>query len=60
MWLRSRPGSDCRRFKGLIDDVRIYNYALSKAEIEALCSGRGPAIAGHTMRQTAGAAVGEE
>jgi beta-galactosidase len=34
-----RPG---RTWKGLIDDVRIYNYALSEAEIKALYDGKGP------------------
>ncbi len=29
-----------RYFKGAIDDVRIYNYALSQDEIEALCRAR--------------------
>jgi WD40 repeat protein/tetratricopeptide (TPR) repeat protein len=28
-----------RFFKGLIDDVRIYNYALSENEIAAICAG---------------------
>jgi hypothetical protein len=28
-----------RYFKGTIDDVRIYNYALSQAEVEALYEG---------------------
>jgi Carbohydrate family 9 binding domain-like/Concanavalin A-like lectin/glucanases superfamily/Tetratricopeptide repeat len=30
-----RPG---RRFNGLLDDVRVYNYALSESEIKALAS----------------------
>jgi len=30
------PDQDNRRFKGLIDDVRIYDYALSQAEVSAL------------------------
>jgi hypothetical protein len=34
-----RPG---RFWNGLIDDVRIYSYSLSEAEIKALCAGRGP------------------
>ena len=29
-----------REWKGLIDDVRIYNYALSEAEIQALYNGK--------------------
>jgi hypothetical protein len=29
-------------FNGLIDDARIYSYALSAAEVEALYSGHGP------------------
>ncbi len=31
-----------RLFHGLIDDVRIYNYALSEAEVKELYAGRGP------------------
>ena len=31
------------QFNGLIDDARIYSYALSPAEVEALYSGQGPA-----------------
>jgi hypothetical protein len=31
-----------RGWKGLIDDVRIYNYALSEAEVKALYSNQGP------------------
>ncbi|MHC4912276.1 MAG: LamG domain-containing protein, partial [Planctomycetota bacterium] len=31
-----------REWNGLIDDVRIYSYSLSEAEIKALCAGRGP------------------
>jgi len=34
-----RPG---REWNGLIDDVRIYSYSLSEAEIKALYAGRGP------------------
>jgi len=30
-----------RCWNGLIDDVRIYNYELSEAEIEALYTGQG-------------------
>ncbi len=29
-------------FNGFLDDMRIYNYALSEAEIKALCSSQGP------------------
>ncbi len=29
-------------FHGTIDDVRIYNYALSESEIKAICSGKNP------------------
>jgi WD40 repeat protein/serine/threonine protein kinase/tetratricopeptide (TPR) repeat protein len=29
-------------FQGKIDDVRIYSYALSEDEIQALCKGKGP------------------
>ena len=35
----SVPG---RFWNGLIDDVRIYSYALSEAEVKELCAGRGP------------------
>jgi tetratricopeptide (TPR) repeat protein len=31
-----------RHFKGCIDDVRIYSYALSEAEVKELYAGRGP------------------
>ena len=31
-----------REWNGLIDDVRIYSYALSEAEIKALYAGKGP------------------
>ena len=31
-----------RYFKGQMDDVRIYSYALSKAEVKDLYAGRGP------------------
>ncbi len=34
-----------RRFRGQMDDVRIYRYALSEAEIAALAAGAGPADA---------------
>jgi beta-galactosidase len=34
-----RPG---RFWNGLIDDVRIYSYALSEAEIKALYAGKEP------------------
>ena len=47
-----------RRFKGLMDDVRIYNYALSRAEIEGLCSGRAPVISGNVASGAAAAAGG--
>jgi hypothetical protein len=40
--LKDRATQDNRRFKGLIDDVRIYNYALSEMEIMALCEGNEP------------------
>jgi hypothetical protein len=30
-----------RCWNGLIDDVRIYNYALSQQEVSALCHGAG-------------------
>ena len=39
-----------RRFKGLIDDVRIYNCALSKTDVEAFYSGKPlPAVAKVTL-----------
>ena len=31
-----------RKWNGLIDDVRIYSYALTEAEIKALYAGDGP------------------
>jgi hypothetical protein len=31
-----------RKWNGLIDDVRIYSYALSKEEIKAVHAGNGP------------------
>jgi hypothetical protein len=31
-----------RFWNGLIDDVRIYNYALSESEIKAICTGKNP------------------
>jgi len=34
-----RPG---REWNGLIDDVRIYSYALTEAEVKELYAGRGP------------------
>jgi hypothetical protein len=37
-----RPG---RFWNGLIDDVRIYSYALSEDEIEALYAGKEPTLA---------------
>ena len=49
-----------RHFKGLMDDVRIYSYALSKAEIEALCSGKEPVIAENVTHGTAAAMAEEE
>ncbi|MBA7479224.1 Serine/threonine-protein kinase PknD [subsurface metagenome] len=39
-----QPG---REWNGLIDDVRIYSYALSEAEIKALYAGRGPGPTEH-------------
>ncbi len=39
-------GANCAtkrdRFTGLLDDIRIYNYALSESEITALCAGQRP------------------
>jgi hypothetical protein len=43
-----------RRFKGLIDDVRIYNCALSKTDVEAFYSGKAlPAVAKVTLEMPA-------
>lgn len=42
-----------RHFKGLIDDVRIYNYALSQAEIAAIYSGKEPATTAQAEIPTA-------
>jgi len=46
LWMKSwhstllvRPG---REWNGWIDDIRIYNYALSEGEIEAIFEGRDP------------------
>jgi hypothetical protein len=48
-----------RRFKGLIDDVRIYNCALGKADVEALYSGKAlpTAVAKVTLEMPAAGAV---
>jgi formylglycine-generating enzyme required for sulfatase activity len=37
-----------RAYEGLIDDVRIYNYALTAEEVESLSSMRGRPLAGDT------------
>jgi len=39
-----QPG---REWNGLMDDVRIYSYALSEAEIKALYAGKGPGPTEH-------------
>jgi tetratricopeptide (TPR) repeat protein len=39
MTVKGEPG---RSFNGLIDDLRIYDYALSEAEIKAFHAGQGP------------------
>jgi len=50
-----------RRFKGLIDDVRIYNCALSKTDVEAIYSGKAlPAVAKVTLEMPAAKAAREE
>jgi WD40 repeat protein/serine/threonine protein kinase len=36
------PNTDATGWDGLIDDVRIYSYALSEAEVKELYAGRGP------------------
>jgi hypothetical protein len=37
----SAPDPTCR-WNGLIDDVRVYSYALTSDEVQALYEGRGP------------------
>ncbi len=39
------PGSAARFFRGAVDDVRIYGYALSPAELDDVAAGRGRAAA---------------
>ncbi len=38
----SNAGKPGREWNGLIDDVRIYSYALSPAEVAAIYAGKGP------------------
>ncbi len=40
------PHTNKRYFKGLIDDVRIYSYALSQEEVAAIYAGEGPKSTG--------------
>jgi tetratricopeptide (TPR) repeat protein len=42
VYIGGNSESTARFWNGLIDDVRIYNYALSKAEVKELYAGRGP------------------
>lgn len=46
-----------RCWNGLIDDVRIYSYALSQQEIKAICGGEGSDLA--TQRTEVGLALTE-
>jgi large repetitive protein len=51
---RTSGGSASRFFQGTLDDVRVYNRALSVAEIQALVSGNHPPVANadsHTTPQ---------
>jgi PKD repeat protein len=43
--------NDQQRFKGRIDDVRIYNRALSQAEVTALCTTCSAPITDFTFKQ---------
>jgi hypothetical protein len=50
-----------RHLKGLIDDVRIYNCALNKADVEALYSGKDlPAAVAKVILETPAAKVSRE
>ena len=42
VYIGEDAGKPGREWNGLIDDVRIYSYALSKAEVKELYAGRGP------------------
>lgn len=50
-----KPDEDYRTWNGLIDDVCVFNYALSADEVAALCSGKEPlVIAGVELPSTLG------
>jgi hypothetical protein len=38
----ANAGDDWRHWRGLVDDVRVYSYALSEEEVKGLCAGTGP------------------
>jgi tetratricopeptide (TPR) repeat protein len=42
VYIGGNAGYPGRFWNGMIDDVRIYNYALSEAEVKELYAGRGP------------------
>jgi len=46
VYIGADPEKPGHEWKGLIDDVRIYNYALSEADIKALHEGREPLLVG--------------
>jgi hypothetical protein len=53
-----RGSEDGEYFNGLIDDVRIYSYALSAHEVKALYDGsRNDAVAGHMVTDPTGAST---
>jgi hypothetical protein len=54
-----RGSEDSEYFNGLIDDVRIYNYALSANQVKALydASRNDDAVAGHMVTDTTGAST---
>ena len=49
------PFDDLYWFKGLLDDLQIYNYPLAEADIAALYSGEGPPILARMEITTASA-----
>jgi serine/threonine protein kinase/tetratricopeptide (TPR) repeat protein/thiol-disulfide isomerase/thioredoxin len=42
----ANAGDAWRYWRGLIDEVRVYSYALNEEEVKELCAGRGPAPIG--------------
>jgi rhamnogalacturonan endolyase len=53
-----RPGAGSRFYNGLMDDVRLFNVAISAAQVQALFSGSGAAAASFAA-QSAGAGSSE-